>query len=134
MKELILLVLGFVLVNNYALTAYFGLTPLLGFASRREKILVLGLSVTGVMLVASAILWLLRGLIPAWAQILCGVVVVLALVYLLQVIDANVFSYMHDFEIADDMALDVRPSVITPNTQLAFNPQPAFGLSVGLKF
>ena len=49
-------------------------------------------------------------------------------------IDANVFSYMHDFEIADDMALDVRPSVITPNTQLAFNPQPAFGLSVGLKF
>ena len=86
MKEMILLVLGFVLVNNYALTAYFGLTPLLGFASRREKILVLGLSVTGVMLVASAILWLLRGLIPAWAQILCGVTVVLILVYLLQLL------------------------------------------------
>ena len=61
-------------------------------------------------------------------------ILAMALVYLLQVIDANVFSYMHDFEIADDMALDVRPSVITPNTQLAFNPQPAFGLSVGLKF
>ena len=86
MKESILLVLGFVLVNNYALTAYFGLTPLLGFASRREKILVLGLSVTGVMLLASAILWLLRGLIPAWAQILCGVTVVLVLVYLLQLL------------------------------------------------
>ena len=86
MKELILLVLGFVLVNNYALTAYFGLTPLLGFASRREKILALGLSVTGVMLLASAILWLLRGLIPAWAQILCGVTVVLVLVYLLQLL------------------------------------------------
>ncbi len=86
MKELILLVLGFVLVNNYALTAYFGLTPLLGFASRRKKILVIGLSVTGVMLAASAILWLLRGLIPTWAQVLCGVVVVLALVYLLQLL------------------------------------------------
>lgn len=86
MKEMILLVLGFVLVNNYALTAYFGLTPLLGFASRRKKILVIGLSVTGVMLLASAILWLLRGLIPAWAQILCGVSVVLALVYLLQLL------------------------------------------------
>lgn len=86
MKELILLVLGFVLVNNYALTAYFGLTPLLGFASRREKILALGLSVTGVMLLASVILWLLRGLIPAWAQILCGVAVVLVLVYLLQLL------------------------------------------------
>ena len=84
MKEMILLVLGFVLVNNYALTAYFGLTPLLGFASRRGKILALGLSGTGVMLLATAILWLLRGLIPAWAQILCGAVVVLVLVYLLQ--------------------------------------------------
>lgn len=86
MKELILLVLGFVLVNNYALTAYFGLTPLLGFASRRKKILMIGLSVTGVMIIASAILWLLRGLIPTWAQVLCGVVVVLALVYLLQLL------------------------------------------------
>ena len=84
MKELIVLVLGFVLVNNYALSAYFGLTPLLGFSSRRDKILALGLSVTGVMLVSSAILWLLRGLIPAWAQILCGAAVVLAVVYLLQ--------------------------------------------------
>ena len=86
MKDMILLVLGFVLVNNYALTAYFGLTPLLGFATRREKILVMGLSVTGVMLAASAILWLLRGLIPAWAQILCAVTLVLVLVYLLQLL------------------------------------------------
>ncbi len=86
MKEMILLVLGFVLVNNYVLTAYFGLTPLLGFSSRREKILALGLSVTGVMLLASLILWLLRGLIPAWAQILAAVFVVLVLVYLLQLL------------------------------------------------
>ena len=84
MKEMIVLVLGFVLVNNYALSAYFGLTPLLGFSSRRDKILALGLSVTGVMLVSSAILWLLRGLIPAWAQILCAAAVVLLVTYLLQ--------------------------------------------------
>ena len=32
MKETILLVLGFVLVNNYALTAFLGLTPLLGYS------------------------------------------------------------------------------------------------------
>ena len=86
MKDMILLVLGFVLVNNMALSGYFGMTPLLGFASRREKILTLGLSVTGVMLVTSASLWLLRGLIPAWAQILCAVALVLVLVYLLQLL------------------------------------------------
>lgn len=58
----------------------------------------------------------------------------MALVYLLQVIDANVFSYMHDFEIADDMAMKVRPTVIMPDTQLAFNPEPAFGINVGFRF
>ena len=86
MKEMIVLLLGFVLVNNYALSACFGLTPLLGFASKRGKILALGLSVTGVTLLASLILWLLRGLIPAWAQILCAAAVVLILVYLLQLL------------------------------------------------
>lgn len=86
MKEMIVLVLGFVLVNNYALSAYFGLTPLLGFASRGKKILALGLSVTAVMLLAAPILWLLRALIPAWAQIPVCAAVVLALVYLLQLL------------------------------------------------
>ena len=61
-------------------------------------------------------------------------VLAIALVYLLQVIDANVFSYMHDFEIVDDMAMSVKPTVILPDTQLAFNPSPAVGLSVGFKF
>ncbi len=86
MKEMILLVLGFVLVNNYALTAYLGLTPLLGFARRGEKILALGLSVTGVMLLSSLALWLLRGLIPGYWQLLAAVVLILALVYLLQLL------------------------------------------------
>ena len=84
MKETILLLLGFVLVNNYALTGAFGLAPLLGFSRRRDQILVLGLSVTGVTLLAAVLLWLLRGAIPAYWQILAAVAVVLALVYVLQ--------------------------------------------------
>ena len=58
----------------------------------------------------------------------------MVLIYVLQVIDANVFSYMHDFEIADDLAMKVRPTVIMPDTQLAFNPSPAFGINVGFSF
>ena len=58
----------------------------------------------------------------------------MVLIYVLQIIDANVFSYMHDFEIADDMAMSVRPSVIMPDTQLAYNPSPAFGINVGFRF
>ncbi|MBO4476174.1 MAG: hypothetical protein J5737_05600 [Bacteroidales bacterium] len=61
-------------------------------------------------------------------------ILAMGLVYLLQVIDANVFSYMHDFEIVDDMALSVTPTVIAPDTQLAFNTRPALGMSIGLRF
>jgi len=42
--------------------------------------------------------------------------------YLLQVIDANVFSYMHDFELSDDIAMEVTPTVISGDLQYAFNP------------
>ena len=86
MKETILLVLGFVLINNYALTAFLGLTPLLGYSRKGEKILVLGLSVTGVTLITALLLWLLHGVIPAYFQILFAVVIILLLVYLLQIV------------------------------------------------
>ena len=56
--------------------------------------------------------------------------------YLLQVIDANVFSYMQDFEVNDDISLQVRPTLITPETHYAFSGggSTALGLSLGLNF
>ena len=65
-------------------------------------------------------------------------VLAIAVLYLLQVIDANVFSYMHNFEVDDDLALKVAPTVILPQNQLAsVNPvsqQTAFGLRLGINF
>ena len=63
-------------------------------------------------------------------------IVAIALVYLIQVIDANVFAYMHDFEVTDDIALDVSPTVITPGLQFASSvPQSAaLGFRLGLSF
>ena len=65
-------------------------------------------------------------------------VLAIAALYLLQVIDANVFSYMHDFEVDDDIALKVAPTLILPEGQYAsMNPatQPmAFGLRMGISF
>lgn len=59
----------------------------------------------------------------------------LATIYLLQIIDANVFAYMHDFEIVDDLAtVNIAPTVITPDTQFAFNPSPAIGLGLSVRF
>ena len=65
-------------------------------------------------------------------------VLAIAVLYLLQVIDANVFSYMHNFEVDGDIALKVAPTVIAPQMQFASaNPvsqQAAFGLRLGLSF
>lgn len=62
----------------------------------------------------------------------------IAALYLLQVIDANVFSYMHNFEVDDDIALKVAPALIMPENQFAsINPvtQPAaVGLRLGISF
>lgn len=70
--------------------------------------------------------------------------------YLLQVIDANVFSYMRKFDLSDDIAMNVGPSVIADAPVYAYNPyssqfsgsglnysgsgQNAFGLRIGLTF
>jgi hypothetical protein len=65
-------------------------------------------------------------------------ILAIAVLYLLQVIDANVFSYMHNFEVDDDIALKVAPAVIMPERQYAsINPvsQPAaLGLRLGISF
>lgn len=62
---------------------------------------------------------------------------VLAIVgfYVLQAIDANVFSYMHDFNLSDDLTLSVDPAVLAPDNALAFSPgTSALGLRFGITF
>lgn len=73
-------------------------------------------------------------------------VVALAGFYLLQIIDANVFSYMQNFELSDDLSMSVSPAVISPDMGYAMNSgsgsssrsvsmgHEAFGLSVGFRF
>ena len=62
--------------------------------------------------------------------------------YFLQSIDSNVFAYMHNFEVTEDLTMDISPTIIAPNTDYAMAPvskpgpgySPAIGLSIGLKF
>ena len=60
-------------------------------------------------------------------------ILAIAASYLLQVIDANVFAYMRDFEVSEDISMNLQPTVITPDTQFAFNPS-GFGLRLGISF
>lgn len=62
-------------------------------------------------------------------------VVALVGFYLLQVIDANVFAYMHDFEVSDDISMRVEPAVIAPDNAYAMNVgENAIGFRIGLRF
>ncbi len=74
-------------------------------------------------------------------------VVAIAGSYLLQVIDANVFAYMGDFEVNDDLSMKISPTVISPYNEYAFNTSSgavpmsgsyfssySFGLKLGLTF
>lgn len=68
-------------------------------------------------------------------------IVATALVYLLQVMDANVFAYMHDFEVSDDISMKIEPAVILPDyNAYAFSGasnsynSSSVGLKIGFKF
>lgn len=48
-------------------------------------------------------------------------IVALAGFYLLQIIDANVFSYMQDFELSDDITMNISPTIIDSSPVYADN-------------
>ena len=61
--------------------------------------------------------------------------------YVLQVIDANVFAYMHDFEVDDNISMNIEPTIISPDNAYAmhgstslFSGNNAVGLRLGISF
>ncbi|MBP5566648.1 MAG: hypothetical protein J6X57_04065 [Bacteroidales bacterium] len=56
--------------------------------------------------------------------------------YLLQVIDANVFAYMHDFNIADDLTMSIDPVVLPTDSFYASGSglNSALGVRFGITF
>ncbi len=63
-------------------------------------------------------------------------ILAVAAFYLLQAIDANVFSYMQDFEVNDDISMQMGPTILTPDMQYAFSggSSTAVGFSLGIRF
>ena len=67
-------------------------------------------------------------------------IVATAAVYFLQVIDANVFAYMHDFEVDDNITMNIEPTIICPdnayalNTPVFSNSNNAVGMRIGFRF
>ena len=54
--------------------------------------------------------------------------------YVLQAVDANVFAFMQDFSVNEDITMNVEPTVIAPDMQFAWNQPAAYGLKLGFSF
>lgn len=61
-------------------------------------------------------------------------ILAVAVLYLVQAIDANVFTYMHNFEVSDDLSMSISPALIAPGNTLALSPGTAVGVRLGLRF
>lgn len=96
MKEILLLILGGVLANNYVFEKFLGVTPMLGCSRKGKKLLAMGLAVTVVMLLTAAIAWPVKTLLDIYAlgylQILVYVALILIVVYIVDLIAAAVMK------------------------------------------
>jgi len=90
MKEMLLLILGGVLVNNYAFEKFLGVTPMLGYSRKESKLTAMGLVVTLVMVITAAIACPVQAALAAAGlahlELLVLVVLVLIVVYLVGLI------------------------------------------------
>ena len=61
-------------------------------------------------------------------------VIATALVYILNIVDANVFAHFNDFDVSDDITLNVEPAIIEPATDVpSFNNYNYYSQAVGIK-
>lgn len=91
MKELLLLMVGSMLVNNYVLSRFLGICPFLGVSKKTETALGMGMAVTFVMAISSLLIYFLRNylLVPLhleYMQTIAFIVVIAVLVQLVEMV------------------------------------------------
>lgn len=59
-------------------------------------------------------------------------IIATALIYVLNIVDANVFAHFRNFDISDDISFNVEPGIIEP-VQTRYNQNPYYTQSLGLK-
>ena len=90
-KTLIIILLSSVLVNNYVLSRFLGICPFLGVSKKLDQAVGMGISVTAVMLLATAVTWpiqylLLDKLGLGYMQNIIFILVIASLVQILELL------------------------------------------------
>ncbi len=89
MKELILLLISAVIINNFVLTRFLGICPFLGVSKRIETAIGMSLAVIFVMTLSSIITWFLQYfvLVPFHVEYLQTIVFILIIASLVQFVE-----------------------------------------------
>lgn len=100
LKELILILMAGVLVNNYVLQQFLGICPFLGVSKRSSQAVGMGIAVTFVMLVATAATWpiqkyLLDKFELGYLQTIVFIIVIATLVQFVEIILKKFIPALH---------------------------------------
>ena len=99
-KTLIVILLSSVLVNNYVLSRFLGICPFLGVSKKLDQATGMGISVTAVMLLATAATWpiqhfILNPLDLGYMQTILFILVIASLVQMLELILKRFMPALH---------------------------------------
>ncbi|MBR5309942.1 MAG: electron transport complex protein RnfA [Oscillospiraceae bacterium] len=100
MKELLIILMSAILVNNYVLNKFLGICPFLGVSKKSDQAVGMGLSVIFVMLVATAATWpiytyLLAPNGLAYLQTIVFILVIAALVQFVEIFLKKFIPALH---------------------------------------
>ncbi len=98
-KELVIILMGGILVNNYVLQQFLGICPFLGVSKKINQAAGMGIAVTFVMLVATAATWPIYYYILApkyeYLQIIVFILVIASLVQFVEVVLKRFIPSLH---------------------------------------
>ena len=99
LKELILILMGGVLINNYVLQQFLGICPFLGVSKKVNQAVGMGVAVTFVMLVATAATWPIYYYVLSpnytYLQIIVFILVIASLVQFVEIILKKFIPALH---------------------------------------
>lgn len=99
LKQLILILMGGVLINNYVLQQFLGICPFLGVSKKVNQATGMGVAVTFVMMVATAATWPIYHYILApdytYLQIIVFILVIASLVQFVEIILKKFIPSLH---------------------------------------
>ena len=100
LKELVLILMGGVLINNYVLQQFLGICPFLGVSKKFNQASGMGIAVTFVMLCATAVTWPIQTYILdkfglGYLQTIVFILVIAALVQFVEIVLKKFIPALH---------------------------------------